>query len=138
MSTYRVAGPPPVLVAAFGGRMYGIDPPTGRILWERELDIAGNPATLLLTPDTIFAASYSNLVCLRYPTGDVLWTTAKRTVGRSTMLLEGGLIFVGTAGEMECFSLTGQSLWHEKFKGKGVGEVALGVPGNVAQADERN
>jgi outer membrane protein assembly factor BamB len=136
MSTYRAAGAAPVLVVAFAGRIFGQDPPTGRVLWEREIDAAARPITLILTPDTVFAATFQNLVCLRYPTGEIVWTARTKVVGRATVILEGDHVFVGKGGEIECFSLGGQSLWHEKFKGKGAGEVALGVPGNVAQADE--
>ena len=138
MSTYRAAGPAPALVVTFSGRIFGLDPSTGRTLWEHEVDSAGNPTTLILTPDTIFAATFQNLVCLRYPTGEILWNVRTKVIGRATAVLEGGLLFIGKSGEIECFSLTGQSLWHEKFKGRGAGEVSLGVPGNVAQADERS
>jgi outer membrane protein assembly factor BamB len=138
MSTYRAAGPAPVLVVAFSGRIFGLDPPTGRALWEHEIDLAGNPTTLIITPSAIFAATFLNLVCLRFPTGEVLWSVPTKVTGRATAILEGDLVFVGKGGEIECFSLGGQSLWHEKFKGKGAGEVSLGVPGNVAQADERS
>ncbi|WP_437338605.1 outer membrane protein assembly factor BamB family protein [Sorangium sp. So ce394] len=139
MSEYRTTAAAPVLVAAFLGQIFGVDPVTGRVVWEHKQDGAGYTSTaLLITPAAIYAASISNVACLRYPTGELLWEVKTATLGRATLLLEGDRLFVAKQGEIECFSLTGQSLWHNRFKGKGMGPVALGVPGNVAQSDDKD
>ncbi|WP_437320870.1 outer membrane protein assembly factor BamB family protein [Sorangium sp. So ce385] len=138
MSEYRTTAAAPVLVAAFLGQIFGVDPVTGRVLWERKQDGAGYSSTaLLITPEAIYAATFNGVACLRYPTGELLWEVKTTTLGRATLLLEGDRLFVAKQGEIECFSLTGQSLWHNRFKGKGLGPVALGVPGNVAQSDDK-
>ncbi|WP_437728316.1 outer membrane protein assembly factor BamB family protein [Sorangium sp. So ce861] len=139
MSEYRTTAAAPVLVAAFLGQIFGVDPATGRVLWEHKQDGAGYTSTaLLITPAAIYAASISSVICLRYPTGELLWEVKTATHGRATLLLEGDRLFVAKQGEIECFSVTGQSLWHNRFKGKGMGPVALGVPGNVAQSDDKD
>ncbi|KYF52254.1 outer membrane protein assembly factor BamB family protein [Sorangium sp. So ce854] len=139
MSEYRTTAAKPVLVAAFLDRIFGVDPVKGRVLWEHKQDGIVHPSTgtaLLITPAAIYAASVSRITCLRYPTGELLWEAKTALSGRATLLLEGDRLFVGKQGEIECFSLTGQSLWRNRFKGKGIGPVALGVPDNVAQPDD--
>ncbi|KYF69456.1 outer membrane protein assembly factor BamB family protein [Sorangium cellulosum] len=139
MSEYRTTAPKPVLVAAFLDHLFGVDPVTGRMLWEHKLDgMMQSSTALLITPTTIYAASFSRITCLRYPTGELLWEAKTAVSGRATLLLEGDRLFVGKQGEIECFSITGQSLWHNRFKGKGMGPVALGVPDNVAQSDDKD
>ncbi|WP_438010758.1 PQQ-binding-like beta-propeller repeat protein [Sorangium sp. So ce321] len=141
MSEYRTTAAAPVLVAAFLGRIFGVDPVTGRVLWEHKQDgAAGNSSTsLLVTPAAIYSATFSSVACLRYPTGELLWQSQTAQVhGRATLLLEGDRLFVAKGGEIQCFSLTGQSLWYNRFKGKGIGAVAMGVPDNTAQSDDPN
>ncbi|WP_434047728.1 MULTISPECIES: outer membrane protein assembly factor BamB family protein [Sorangium] len=139
MSEYRTTAPKPVLVAAFLDHLFGVDPVTGRVLWEHKLEgMMQSSTALLITPTAIYAASFSRITCLRYPTGELLWEAKTAVSGRATLLLEGDRLFVGKQGEIECFSITGQSLWHNRFKGKGMGPVALGVPDNVAQSDDKD
>ncbi|AUX32111.1 MULTISPECIES: PQQ-binding-like beta-propeller repeat protein [Sorangium] len=138
MSEYRTTAAAPVLVAAFLGQIFGVDPVTGRVLWEHKQGAGYLSTALLITPAAIYAASMTNVACLRYPTGELLWEAKTATHGRATLLLEGDRLFVAKQGEIECFSVTGQSLWHNRFKGKGMGPVALGVPGNVAQSDDKD
>ncbi|WP_433936503.1 PQQ-binding-like beta-propeller repeat protein [Sorangium cellulosum] len=139
MSEYRTTAAKPVLVAAFLDQIFGVDPVTGRVLWEHKQNGMGHSSTaLLITPTAIYAATFSSIICLRYPTGELLWEAKTAVNGRATLLLEGDRLFVGKQGEIECFSVTGQSLWHNRFKGKGMGPVALGVPDNVAQSDDKD
>lgn len=136
MTTYRETGPVSTLVAAFSGNVFGLDPSTGRVLWEQQLDQAGNPTALVITESFIYAATYGTLACLRYPTGKLVWSVDTRTPGRATLMLDGQRLIVAKAGVIECFSLAGQGLWHNEFRGKGQGAVALGHPGIVVQADD--
>ncbi|WP_437737527.1 outer membrane protein assembly factor BamB family protein [Sorangium sp. So ce1335] len=137
MNEYRTTAAKPVLVVAFLNQVFGVDPATGRVLWEHKEDGLPNSSTaLLVTPAAIYAATFSRITCLRYPTGELLWQAKTAVQGRATLLLEGDRLFVARLGEIECFSLTGQSLWHNRFKGKGMGPVALGVPDNVTQSDD--
>lgn len=137
MSTYRETAHAPTLVVALSGNVFGLDPDTGTVLWEHELDQAGNPTALILTETFIYAATFRTLSCLRYPTGKLVWSVDTQETGRATLLLQGDRLLVAKAGVIECFSLSGKVLWLNGFKGKGQGEIALGYPGNVAQADQR-
>jgi outer membrane protein assembly factor BamB len=123
----------PVLVVAFGNHVIGLDPSTGQTLWTQVT--SGPYLELLITGDLILVAARKLLLGLNYPTGQLLWTGDLSTEGRATLVAQGGLIFVGVCGEVNCFSRTGQRLWAERFKGKGMFPVALGFPGNVGRAD---
>jgi outer membrane protein assembly factor BamB len=138
MTMYREGAPTPVVVLAISDRILGIDPSTGDVRWDYQIQGAGaHPLSLLITPNRIYAACAPALACLEYPTGEPLWT-ANVPLGRAVLLLEGGRLYVATgAGKLDCFTLDGQHLWQNSLKGKGTGPVALGVPGNVMQADER-
>lgn len=52
------------------------------------------------------------------------------------MLVDGGHVYVARGGEVTCFTTQGQVVWFNPFKGKGTGSIALGLPGNVRQADD--
>ena len=137
MSMYRNSGPVAPLVAAFSGRVFGLDPATGRVLWEKTLDMAGNPSALVVTESFVYVATFSTLTCLRYTRGELVWTVDTHVAGRATLLLDDERLLVGKRGVVECFSLSGERLWRNDFKGKGQGAVALGYPGAVMQADDR-
>lgn len=137
MSTYRETELAPTLVVALSGNVFGLDPDTGNVLWEQELDMAGNPTALVITETLIYAATFRTLSCLRYPTGKLVWSVDTQEAGRATLLLDGERLIVAKAGVIECFSLSGKVLWFNGFKGKGRGAIALGYPGHVAQADDR-
>jgi outer membrane protein assembly factor BamB len=124
------------VVVAFSGRVFGLDPASGAIVWEHEIDTAGNATALAITETHVYAASFRELTCFRYPSGELAWTVSTTKIGRTTLLLEDDKLLVAKAGEVECFTLDGKQLWHNRFKGKGIGYVSIGVPGNVMQADE--
>jgi outer membrane protein assembly factor BamB len=137
MTTFREEAPTPVVVLAIDSRVLGIDPGTGEVRWDYSPGGLASAATaLLVTPNHVFAASNKRLVCLDYPTGDLRWQ-ADIPAGRAVLLLDGGRLFVSTSsGQADCFSIDGQHLWQNKLKGKGIGSVAIGLPGSVMQADE--
>jgi hypothetical protein len=72
-----------------------------------------NPVSLLVTEELVYVASLENLACLRYPTGELLWSQKTHTIGLPTLVLAGDRLFVAKSGEVECFSLSGESLWHD-------------------------
>jgi outer membrane protein assembly factor BamB len=139
MTTFREGAPTPVVVLAIESRVLGIEPGTGEVRWEHNLaSLSSTPTALLITPNHVFAAANNKLYCLEYPTGTLLWK-AEVPNGRAVLLLDGGRLFVSTSsGKIECYTLDGQRLWQNPLKGKGTGAVAIGVPGNVMQADEHH
>lgn len=136
MSMYRETGSASPLVAAFSGNVFGLDSATGRVLWEQELDTAGNPSALVVTESFVYVATFRTLACLHYRTGKIVWSVDTHVAGRATLMLHGERLFVGKRGVIECFSLSGESVWRNDFKGKGEGAIALGHPGAVMQADD--
>lgn len=124
---------PSILLAGFNGRLFGLDPRTGAIRWEID-EFDNQPMRLFVTETHSLALGGGKLVCLDTPSGRIHW---RADTHGDTLLYPGGeLIFVAVSGETECFAVrTGQRVWHQKFKGKGMGGVSLGVPGHVAQVD---
>jgi outer membrane protein assembly factor BamB len=116
-------------VVTFDGRVSGVEPTSGRVVWEEQVD-SSNPASLVLADGAVYVASLQKVACLRYPTGELVWSTETHVAGRATILLAGDRLFVASAGEVECFSLEGESLWYDASKSKGAGP--MGVPNKVA------
>ena len=122
----------PVVVAAFGGFVYGLDPATGGVFWEFE---DGSAIPRLIVTDTHVFALGRKLACLTYPDGQLVWQV--EVVGFApSFILVGDKLFFGSTGEVSCHSaINGQQLWKNEFKGRGQGNVALGTPFNVMQLD---
>lgn len=131
MSGYRDAQQP-VLVTAFNGWVIGLDVNTGQSLWEHS--VGGTAVRIVVTDDRVYAASDEMLAAFEYPSGRPAWRIRITGTGY-TLLVVGDRIFVGGNGEVECVSTDGRPLFKNAFKGKGLGPVALAVPGAVAQGD---
>ncbi len=137
----------PVLVAAFKGHVVGVDRRSGEIRWKVRAvsadtpDMAADTMEIAVHGDRVFAAGRRSnaLVCIAYPGGEEIGRAELSIpgVGRPTMLIDGGQLFVGREGHVECFTLDGQPLWTQLFDGLNGNAVALGFPGNIRQADER-
>jgi outer membrane protein assembly factor BamB len=134
---YRQDDERPVLVAAFGGRVFGLEPRTGDVLWEQQFMVGGGTPELAIAGDRICVVYQQIFMMLEYPTGRVLAQTKLPVTyrGRATFIIEGERIFIGMGGEIVAVSRDGSVSWTQKFKGKGIGDIALGFPGNVRQAD---
>ncbi len=133
MDGYREAASR-VLVVAFGKGVRGLDALTGNVLWEVEPGAAS--WRLQVSGEHVVAAGGQQLLCLRYPTGEILWLT-RATLCADALLFDGELIYLTSVGEVECFDLRGNQLWHNKVPGKGAASAALAVPGKSAQVDHR-
>jgi len=127
-------GAAPVLIIAFNGTVYGFEPKTGRQVWQQAIG-ESTIAVVFDGEDRIYASASSSLACIDYRTGRVHWSVTTRFTGRAALVVQDGLVFVGRAGEAECFTTDGKPLWHEPFTGKGYGAIAIGFPGNFVQGD---
>jgi outer membrane protein assembly factor BamB len=125
-----------ILVAAFNGRVFGIDRGSGTIRWEVELS-GGAHVELAIDQGTVIAASHTELAFVDHATGRVLKRVeiAGDWPNRPTMLVHGSHVYVARGGELICYSREGEMLWLQPFKGKGVGSVALALSGFVRQSD---
>jgi outer membrane protein assembly factor BamB len=130
MDVYR-AEQEAILVVGFNGRVLGLHPTTGEIVWEHEL--GGVAVRLAVTPHRIYAASGEVTVALEYPSGTLLWQADVQHA--DSLLLVGDRLYIGTNGTIECLTTSGQRVFKNGLTGKGYGAVALAVPGHVVQSD---
>lgn len=126
-----------ILVCAFGGRVFGLERSTGAVRWE--VKVEGHTVEILIDAGIVVAATVSHLAFIDYATGTVHKKIPLQgtLVGRPTMLVDSGNIYVARAGEVSCYTVRGESVWLQPFRGKGSTTVALGLPGNIRQADIR-
>lgn len=123
----------PILVVAFNGKVYGLEPTTGREVWRYE--IKGAVPGIAFDGDRVYATGYEGLAALDYLTGREIWRVkAAFGASKSIVIAQGGLVFIAWTGEVECYTRDGQRLWAQPFKGEGYAETAIGFPGNFVQA----
>ncbi len=128
-----------ILVVGLNGRVFGVDPATGAHVWEHALSsVPSGEVELMIHGARVFASNGRKLACFEYPSGRPVGVVdiPGAYKGRPTMLLENDRLLVATRGELSCYNMDGQLLWHDPFAGKGVGSMSLGFPGNVRQADD--
>jgi outer membrane protein assembly factor BamB len=130
------------------GFVRGLDRATGRRVWEVQVVENAHPiaaqihqgiALAIAEPQgLVFASAYGDrlLFCIEYATGTVRWYADLERVGRKTLLVDGDQLFVGLIRTVRCYGLRGALQWEDAAEGGGAGVVALGVPGNVQQADQ--
>jgi outer membrane protein assembly factor BamB len=125
-----------VLVVAFGGRVFGMDPASGAHIWRHEMDLVGqnNVVRLGVDGDRVYAMIYDQLECLDQTTGARIWRADVGTACE-TLLVAGDLIYAAGAGTLRAFRLDGTPAWSDDFRGQGQGAPALALAGRVIQAD---
>jgi outer membrane protein assembly factor BamB len=126
----------PLVVVAIGTKLVGMNAQTGQRVWE----VAAECDRLHVEDQRVFALAINELLCLDLWAGTLLWKS-KLPIGghRASLLVHGGLVVVGGAGEVVGFAAdTGKLLWHDPFKGYGVGMVGLAAPGASAHIDRIN
>jgi outer membrane protein assembly factor BamB len=136
MSAYRSSDPISELVfVAFNGRIFAMDGVTGERKWVHDFDVRRS-VRLVVRDDRIIAlALRARLSCLDAAGGRVAWTTEQ--MDGDTLLVDGNRVFIGGGGEVQCLdATTGKLLWRDGFEGMGLGQVAIAVAGQAAQADE--
>jgi len=127
-----------ILVTAFSGKIFGLDRSSGRIVWSAELESYGGEVEIVIDSGVIIACTRQRLALFEYPSGRAIAyvALAGEYAGRPTMVVDQGQIFVARNGEIACYTMHGQALWLQPFEGMGFGSIALGLPGNVRQADD--
>jgi len=127
------------LIVAVAGRVAALDIATGRELWRNEIPGAGGGTVeLLIDNGRVYVAlpTTSVVACLDLESGSELWRVRTSTHGRATMLIEGPRLIVARQGYVDCLDRDGNTLWSNGLSGLGVGATAIGVEGNIRQADE--
>jgi hypothetical protein len=129
-----------LLVIAFANQIFALDRATGNVRWEVPFgeQAAHREIELAIIDGVVIAANPFHLMFVDYASGKVRAKVelAHERKGRPTMLVDGGQVFVCGDASMSCFDMSGKHLWTNPFKDRGRGSVALGVPGNVRQADD--
>ena len=134
------AAPPadhaPVLIGGAYGHAFAIDAVSGATLWNVTLSrFEGSPVAIALDADSVFAANDTgDLFCIERATGQVRWQVTLQGVNsRVTLLADGDVVYACKGGYIECFGVAdGRRRWMSDAPGD---TAALGVPGNVVQAD---
>jgi outer membrane protein assembly factor BamB len=129
----RVDGP---LIVAFNDRVVALSRRTGKVRWTNV--IVGDPIALAITRDRVYAAGRHTIACYDYASGEEQWSTDRTHDARlGPLILSNDLLFVGSTGEVECYTTEGDHLWDQSFTGMGYGALAMGVPDNVVQGEVR-
>lgn len=127
-----------VLVTAFSNQIYGLDPASGQILWAFQPPNGYGEVEIAIEEGVVIAANSAVVAFLDYQTGQPLAVVPipGEYSRRPTMIVQGGYVYVGRNGEVSCLTTRGHAVWAQPFTGKGMGSVALGLPGNIRQADD--
>lgn len=126
-----------ILVIGLNGNVYGVARDTGELCWRHDGEGTGEVFLAVGYGVVVVSSNDATLCCLDYLTGRERWTARTRASGRATILIEPDHIVCAKNGYIDCFTPNGAPLWQQPLEGAGLGAVALGYPGNVAQADDR-
>lgn len=119
------------IAVTIGKRVFGLSAEDGRVRWEHD---AGADPRIEIACGHVVVLGGARLRCLRLSDGGLIW---EQRVGfaSGTLLCTEDTILVGGLGEVACYDHAGTRLWHNEFKGKGMGQVALALPGKSSQID---
>ena len=128
-----------ILVVGIHGKVLGLDRATGQIRWSNDLRGGGYGEVFLAVGYGVVIASAvgAAIYCLDYLTGETRWSDSTQASGRATIVIEPDQIVCSKGGYVDCYTPDGTRLWQQPLSGQGLGRVALGYPGNVAQADDK-
>jgi outer membrane protein assembly factor BamB len=130
--TYRSGSSAAPVIVGFGGKVFALDPETGRRIWAWDGGTS-SAVRLCVEEGRVYVLARTCLACVEAARGSLIWQLTIPIA--DTLLVSGDRIFVGGAGEVRCYSGDGALLWEDEFKGMGLGAVALAVEGRSSQAD---
>lgn len=126
------------LVVGISGRLFGIDRATGDVRWQYAIPgwVKGE-VFLAVRYGLVIASAFSGrIVALDYQSGAERWIAETTASGRASIVVESDLIVCAKGGYVDAFDHAGAKRWSQPLRGAGQGRIALGFPGNVAQADD--
>lgn len=131
---------PPLVVLSLNKRLVAMNAHTGQRVWEYETG-ALPEGRLFVDQNIVVYAIGRGLLCLDYMTGALRWKVplpGSVGMGDERMIAFAGCVVVLGVAEAVCFNAqTGAQLWHDTFKGYGMGSGAIAAPGVAAQVDKR-
>lgn len=128
----------PLVVTGFNGHVIALDPKTGAVVWQTTLGGRTYNVRLDVSDQLVVVLGWNELVVLEYATGRIVFRVPvpPNQPSASTMLVDGGLVYLSFLGALTCVSLGEQRvLWHNELPGTRNGPAAIGVPGRSVQAD---
>ncbi len=138
---YRTPPSFPVIVAALGGEVFGVDPASGRTLWTHQGKDRGEayPMRVVVLGSVVYAGPIDReLHMLDYTTGKLLGISKiPHATGGTVMHVDGQIYFAGN-GAVDCFGLDGVLRWSTRFdENNNTRSLSLAVPGYSVQGDLR-
>jgi outer membrane protein assembly factor BamB len=126
-----------ILVAAFNGKVFGIDRATGQVRW-KFTGLTHGVIELAVGLGVVVACGMQELAFIEMASGRSLRMVhlVGEYASRPIMLIDGPHIFVARGGEIGCYTTGGDWLWSQPFTGEGLGRMSLALPGNARQADQ--
>ncbi len=130
-----------ILVCAFANTIHGVERTSGQIRWTAQPfgdSEQGTEVELAVSEHIVIAVTKANIAFLDYTSGQSLVAMGlpEGVESRPTMVIDGPHVYVARACWVACYTLRGQLLWNTKIKSDDLSSMALGVPGNVRQADD--
>lgn len=125
------------LVVVLGGRVAGINPLTGVVIWHHEFKSSRMRIEIYRDIIYIFASDAHKVIGLKYPTGEKLFETKipGNYYSSPTMMIEGQRIYVAVGGELFALTLEGDLLWANEFPGWGTGVMSIANSTKIQSGD---
>lgn len=84
------------------------------------------------TPNLLYVGIRGSVVALHRDTGEIAWRTHLKGAEFVNLIVDGDHIYATTYGEAFCLDArSGQSLWHNRLKGLGLGLASLATPDDL-------
>ena len=123
-----------IVIATVAGKLVGLDAQTGTVAWEHAIE-PGTPQ-LVIHAGMVLAAVGQSVYCCEYRTGRPMWRALLTAPSsRVTMVVEPDRVYAFGAGVVDAFDLSGRKVWTRSILVGSAASGAIGLPGNVSQAD---
>jgi len=127
-----------ILIVAYSAQVFGIDRMNGQIVWHQRISHTGMVVEFAIVEQVVVALCGDKLLFLDYRSGHLhKAVTLPASTARPTMLVDGQQVVIAVDGKVLCYTTTGDHVWLQPFTGHGYGTIAVGLPGNIRQADYR-
>lgn len=115
------------LVVVLGGRVAGINPLTGVVVWQHQFKSSRMRIEIYRETIYVLVSDAHKVVGLKYPTGEKLFETELPGTYYSspTMFIERQRVYVAVGGELSALTLDGELLWANEFPGWGTGAMTI-------------
>jgi outer membrane protein assembly factor BamB len=99
----------PVIIVTSGKFTFAIEISTGMTRWAYALK--HTPCRISVANDRVYIAGNTELACVDYGTGKVIFHVNTQLGPDLTLLVDGEQIYVGASGRVACYGQFGERLW---------------------------